>query len=190
MKAYILLAPGFEEIEALTPVDVLRRAGFDVTTVAVAPSAEVEGSHGVTVKADSLIADYTSAALATADWLVLPGGMPGASNLAANDVLTEALRIQADNGHSIAAICASPAVVLAPLGLIDGRKATCYPGFEDSAPGVEWHADNALVESTGKGGSIVTGRGPGAALAWALAIVDTALGTETRDTIASQMIAG
>ncbi|MDE5837843.1 MAG: DJ-1/PfpI family protein, partial [Paramuribaculum sp.] len=126
--SFIFLAPGFEEIEALATVDVLRRAEMTVTTVAVtAGSKTVEGAHGVKVEADIHIND---ADLANAEWLICPGGMPGAANLAANKKVSAALTDQFKKGGKIAAICASPAIVLEPLGILAGREATCYPGME------------------------------------------------------------
>lgn len=197
MKAYLFLAPGFEEIEAVTPADVMRRAGIQVTTVAVNNELQVTGANGMTVTADTNIADYTSAQLAEADWLVVPGGMPGASNLAAEPKVCEALKLQNDRGAGIAAICAAPAVVLAPLGLLDGRDATCYPGFEASAPEVRWHTMPAVVSyptfendygTPDRRATIVTGRGPGAAMPFALRIVEEALGATVADSISSAMM--
>ena len=125
-SSYLFLAPGFEEVEALTPVDVMRRAGIDVKTVSVTASRDVEGAHGVTVKADMT---FDEADFSDCDWLVLPGGMPGATNLyECKPLCSLLLKHNAEGGH-IAAICASPAVVLGGLGLLDGKEATCYPGF-------------------------------------------------------------
>ena len=128
-RSYLFLAPGFEETEALATVDVMRRAGMEVLTVAINPenSEKVCGAHGVVVVADLLPedADFTDV-----EWLICPGGMPGAQNLADSRIVTEALRAHAAKGGKIAAICASPALVLAPLGILDGREATCYPGMQ------------------------------------------------------------
>ena len=111
-QSYLFLADGFEEIEALTTVDVMRRAGMPVVTVSITSSAMVTGAHQVAVKADALIANVD---LGHAEWLICPGGMPGASNLAACEPLNQALKAQAQAGGKVAAICASPAVVLGPL---------------------------------------------------------------------------
>ncbi|MDE6395594.1 MAG: DJ-1/PfpI family protein, partial [Duncaniella sp.] len=121
-EVYVFLADGFEEIEALAPVDLMRRAGLKVTTVSVNDSTVVTGSHGIRVEADALITDTD---LSGAEMLVCPGGMPGASNLAACGKLTAALTDQCRAGRYVAAICAAPAVTLAPLGILDGLQATC-----------------------------------------------------------------
>ena len=120
---FVFLADGFEEIEALTCIDVLRRAGMPVTTVSINPCLEVTGAHGVTVLADSLFgdSDYEGA-----EWLVLPGGIPGAPNLAACEPLCDLLTAQDERGGKVAAICASPAVGLAPLGLLQDRRAPLH----------------------------------------------------------------
>lgn len=180
-KSYVFLADGFEEIEALTPVDVMRRAGMEVLTVSImAGRKAVKGAHGVCIDADVQI---DSVEIEDAEWLVLPGGMPGATNLAGCSKLTELLKAQQDAGGKIAAICASPGVVLGPLGLLDGREVTGYPGFEGGAPAGKWRGE-AVCES----GGVVTGRGPGAAMAFALAIVKSTLGSETSERIASEML--
>lgn len=177
---YVFLADGFEEVEALTSVDVMRRAGMAVTTVSINPGLEVTGAHGVKVIADSLFDDNDySAAL----WLVLPGGIPGAPNLMAHEGLREALLAQDERGGRIAAICASPAVVLGPLGILFGRDAVCYPGMEDTVEGVNWLDDFVAID-----GNVVTGRGPAAATAFALAIVEQTLGTDKAAEVAGGML--
>ncbi len=118
-KSYIFLADGFEEIEALAPLDILRRAGMPVITVSISDSLTVTGAHGARVEADALFTDNDMSA---AEWLILPGGMPGASNLAACKPLTDLLVAQAARGGKIAAICASPALVLAPLGILQRHR--------------------------------------------------------------------
>ena len=114
-KVYQFMADGFEDVEALIPVDVLRRGGVDIKTVSIMGRLEVESAHGVTIKADMLFED---ADLSDADLLMLPGGMPGASNLDAHEGVKAALVKQAEAGKKVSAICAAPAVVLAPLGLL------------------------------------------------------------------------
>ena len=177
---YVFLADGFEEVEALTSVDVMRRAGMAVTTVSINPGLEVTGAHGVKVIADSLFDDNDySAAL----WLVLPGGIPGAPNLAAHEALCRELVAQDERGGRIAAICASPAVVLGPLGILFGRDAVCYPGMEDTVEGVNWLDDFVAID-----GNVVTGRGPAAATAFALAIVEQTLGADKAAEVAGGML--
>lgn len=162
-NSYLFLAPGFEEVEALTPVDVLRRAGIEVKTVSVTSSHSVEGAHGVSVKADMT---FDEADFSDCDWLILPGGMPGATNLYDFKPLCSLLlKHNAEDGH-IAAICAAPAVVLGELGLLDGQEATCYPGFESVAPQAIFQPRRVVVS-----GNIVTANGPSSALVFALSIV-------------------
>ena len=167
-ETYVFFADGFEEIEALTCVDVLRRAGMPVTTVSINPGLEVKGAHGVTVLADSLFDDndYNDA-----EWLVLPGGIPGAPNLAAHEGVCDALSAQDERGGKLAAICASPAMVLGPLGILMDREAVCYPGLEDTVEGVRWAKTPVAVD-----GNVVTGNGPAAAAPFALTIVAQTLG--------------
>ena len=125
-KTYLFLADGFEEIEALATVDLLRRAGIDVETVSINPTLAVLGAHNIEVAADILLKDCKEGAR----MYIVPGGMPGAKNLADNANVCRLLSAQHEARGKIAAICAAPAVVLAPLGILDGYDATCYPGFE------------------------------------------------------------
>ena len=125
-KVYEFLANGFEEIEGLAPVDILRRGGVDIKTVSVTGSEFVETSHGVTIKADMKFEDGN---FEDADLLMLPGGMPGSTNLNAHEGVRKALKAQYDAGKRVAAICAAP-MVLGSLGLLEGKRATCSPGFQ------------------------------------------------------------
>lgn len=167
-KSYIFLADGFEEIEALAPLDILRRAGMPVATVSINPTLEVTGAHGAKVTADTLFGDEDMTA---ADWLILPGGMPGATNLAACKPLTDLLKAQAARGGKIAANCASPAVVLAPLGILDGKEATCYPGMQTHTKAINWIEQPVVVTST-----VITAHGPGASLLFGLSIAAVSTG--------------
>jgi 4-methyl-5(b-hydroxyethyl)-thiazole monophosphate biosynthesis len=159
---YVFLADGFEEVEALTPVDVLRRAGLNVKTVSVMPSRAVNGAHGVPVVADLLFEEVDKD---QAEMLILPGGMPGATNLDAHDGLSRLIHFFAEQGKPLAAICAAP-LVYGKRGLLRGKKATCYPGFEKYLEGADYTA--ALVQEDG---NFITGKGPGAAMEFAFAIV-------------------
>lgn len=179
-ETFIFLADGFEEVEAMTSVDVMRRAGMPVTTVSMNPSLEVVGAHGVTVLADTLWDDNDYSA---AEWLVLPGGIPGAPNLAAHEGLRDLLLSQDDREGHIGAICASPAVVLGPLGLLQNRHAVCYPGLENTVEGVDWQTSPVAVD-----GHIVTGNGPAAAAQFALAMVSESLGKAKADEVAAGML--
>lgn len=180
-ESFVFLADGFEEVEALTVVDVLRRAGMPVRTVSITSSPLVTGAHGVTVKADAL---YESALFTSPGWLILPGGLPGADNLHNFAPLEGLLRRQAETADGrIAAICAAPAVVLGRIGLLKGRKATCYPGFEDMLAGAEYLDTNVTADD-----KFVLGNGPASALMWALEIVKAELGGQKASSIAAQML--
>lgn len=180
MKSFVFLADGFEELEALSPVDVMRRAGMDVTTVSISSSLEVTGAHGVVVKSDKLFADVD---FDGAEWIVCPGGLGGAQNLAAFEPLAKMLKSRVEANQKVAAICASPALVFAPLGIIKGRKATCYPGMESYCAGSEM-IDTFVV----KDGCVITGQGPAAAIEFALAIVAESLGAEKAAEVAAGML--
>ena len=166
---FVFLAEGFEEIEALTPVDVLRRAGLSVQTVSVMDEQVVAGAHGVPVLADKMFAEINPE---DAEMILLPGGLPGATNLDAHEGLNRMILDFAAAEKSLAAICAAP-LVLGNRGLLQGKKATCYPGFETYLQGAEYTA--ALVE---KDGNIITGKGPGAAMEFAFAIVEKYCGID------------
>ena len=166
---FVFLAEGFEEIEALTPVDVLRRAGLSVQTVSVMDEQVVAGAHGVPVLADKMFAEINPE---DAEMILLPGGLPGATNLDAHQGLSQMILDFAKEVKPLAAICAAP-LVLGNRGLLQGKKATCYPGFETYLQGAEYTA--ALVE---KDGNIITGKGPGAAMEFAFAIVEKYCGID------------
>ena len=175
---YIFLADGFEEIEALAPADLLRRADIHTVTVSLNDTLTVTGAHGIKVQADVMLSDGN---LPEAEMLVCPGGMPGASNLAANPVLTRMLREQHAAGRYIAAICAAPAVTLAPLGILAGRRATCYPGF---APQLLQAGATHDPQRVVTDGHIITSNGPSSAIPFGLALIQA-----LRDHAAAQAVA-
>jgi 4-methyl-5(b-hydroxyethyl)-thiazole monophosphate biosynthesis len=181
-KAIVLLAEGFEEVEAITPVDYLRRAGIEVTTAAAGRDRQVRGARGVPVTADAILGDLAGKGTASWDAVILPGGMPGASNLAASGETAALVKEMAAAGKVVAAICASPAVVLAPLGLLAGRCFTCFPGMEDRVPGAKWSGDRVVTN-----GNLVTSRGAGTAGEFAVAIIGKLLspaeGKKVADTV-------
>lgn len=166
---YLFWAEGFEEIEALTPVDVLRRAGLPVKTVSVTGDLTVNGAHGVPVVADM---SFEEVKAEDAEMIVLPGGLPGATNLDEHAGLSKLIFAFAEAGKPLAAICAAP-LVFGKRGLLKGKKATCYPGFDNFLEGAEYTA--ALVQTDG---NFITGKGPGAALEFAFAIVEKYCGAE------------
>ena len=174
---FIFLTTGFEEIEALATTDILRRAGLDVKTVSLTGNLTVSGSHGISVTADILFDQIDSKNI---EMLVVPGGTP-----AFNDHTELKYLIQQfyDRGGKIAAICASP-MVFGTMGLLKGRKATCYPGFEQYLDGAELHTEMAVVTD----GNITTGKGPGLTIDFALALTEILAGKETRDKVAAQLL--
>ncbi len=178
-KVHIYLAEGFEEIEAVTVVDVLRRAGVDVKTISVSGKKEVKGAHNIVIVADEA---FETADNQAADAVVLPGGMPGTKNLDGHIGLKNLLIGFAGENKLVAAICAAPSV-LGKLGLLNGRKATCYPGFEQYLGGTVLK-DEAVVQD----GSLITSRGPGTAFAFALALVEVLVDQEEANRLREGML--
>ncbi|MDR2101637.1 MAG: DJ-1/PfpI family protein [Treponema sp.] len=185
-KAILLLADGFEEVEAITPVDYLRRAGIEVCTAATGSGREVKGSHGIPVTADLILGDMLrqdKAPAASWDAVLLPGGIPGATNLAASAETGSFLKAMAAAEKWVCAICASPAVVLSPLGLLKGRRFTCVPGMETQVSGAHWREEPVVVD-----GNIITSRAAGTAAAWAVAIIGKLAGEAAAQKIASSVL--
>ena len=178
-KVYEFLATGFEDIEALIPLDIMRRAGVDFKTVSITGDLYVESAHGVSIKADMLIED---ADFSDADLIMLPGGLPGATNLNAHDGVKKAVMEQNARGKMLGAICAAP-MVLGGIGLLQGRRATCYPGFEKYLEGAEYTHELCTVD-----GNITTGEGPAAALPYAYTLLAALTDKQTADQIAEGMM--
>ena len=178
-KVFIFLAEGFEETEAVATIDVMLRGALDVTSVSVTGNLLVTGAHGIAVNADTL---FEKVDLSFGDMLVLPGGMPGASNLNAHAGLKSALEQYAAKGKKIAAICAAP-LVLGGMGLLQGKKATAYPGYESTLKGATF-VKGSVVED----GNIMTGRGPGFAFEFGLAIVKKLQGKAKADEVAEGLL--
>ena len=175
---YLFLAEGFEEIEALATVDVLRRAEIEIRTVSITDSYRVIGSHGIEVTADKLFGEIS----ADADMYILPGGMPGTLNLGAFSPLCELLEKANDEGRFIAAICAAPSV-LGGLGFLKGKKATCYPGFEDKLIGAEFSTESVVVSD-----NIITSRGAGTAHLFGFKLVELLKNSETAENLKKGML--
>ena len=176
---YMFLANGFEEVEALCPLDLLRRAGVEVTTVGIG-AEQITGSHGITVQADISDAFYTDSA---PDMIILPGGMPGSKNLDASRTVDTAIKAAARRGAFIGAICAAP-FLLGKRGLLAGKRAICYPGFEGELSGAEIAKERVVRD-----GNIITAAGMGVALEFGLALVTALKGEETADNLRRAVLA-
>ena len=176
---YVFLATGFEDIEALAPVDIMRRAGLPVETVSITGTEVVVSAHAVGIKADRQLEEID---FGKADMIVLPGGLPGSTNLDACSSLTKAIAAHYAAGKPIAAICAAP-LVFGHLGLLQGKKATCYPGVEGELTGATYTA--AIVEQDG---NIITGKGPAAAFVFGYTIVDFFMGAGASNALRKGMI--
>ncbi|HET9571415.1 MAG TPA: DJ-1 family glyoxalase III [Bacteroidales bacterium] len=180
-RIYLFLAPGFEEIEAISTLDVLRRANLDVKSVSITDGLKVSGAHGIAVDADCM---YAEVDFEEAEMLILPGGMPGTKNLNMHDDLKHALTQHAMANKPLAAICAAP-MILGQLGLLEGKEATCYPGNEVHLKGAI-HSEYMIVQD----GNIITASGPGVAVEFALQIVEHFLGEEKMEEISKAMLLG
>ena len=178
-KVYILFADGVEEIEGLTPVDVLRRGKVDVCTVSIMGRKQINGSHGICFDADVL---FEETDFSDGDMIVLPGGLKGTNNLMAHAGVKEQLFKYFEGGRYVCAICAAPSV-LGAYGLLKGRKAVCYPGFEDKLEGAEVITGAKVVQD----GNVVTSRGMGTAMDFALKLLEIATDKETSDRISAQI---
>ncbi len=178
-KAFIFLADGFEDVEAVTVIDLLRRAGVDIKTVSVSGTGTVTTSHGITMQTDL---NFDDADYSGADILILPGGMPGTTNLGACEPLTQLLVSFCGKGGRIAAICAAP-TVFGKLGLLKDKTATCYPGLEEKLSCKEWSSEPVVTD-----GNVTTSRGVGTAIPFALELISLLVSKETADGIASSIV--
>ena len=176
---YVLLGTGFEEMEAITPIDLLRRAGIDVLTVGVTGKM-VFGSHKIGIEADITIGEMD---LTDLDMIVLPGGLGGVASARASREALDALDFAWKNGKYVAAICAGP-TVLADLGMTDGKEATCYPGCENAMGSARMVPDQAVVRD----GKLITGTSAGCAIAFALALIAALKGQEAADAVKDQIV--
>jgi protein deglycase len=181
-RVLVPLAPGFEEIEAVTIVDLLRRAEVEVVTAGLA-ARRVTGNHGITIEADTLLDDALQHEPWDWDMVALPGGLPGADHLARDRRVLDTLRAAAERGACTAAICAAPGV-LAAAGLLEHRAATSFPGALD---GSRISGLTLLDAPVVRDGSIITSRGPGTALDFGLALIEILCGVATRDRVAARL---
>ncbi len=177
---YIILGEGFEEIEAVTPCDILRRGGVAVEFAAVGAQKSVVGSHGITILADVLTSDISPISF---DFFVIPGGMGGVDSIKSNVKTMKLIETAAKAGAGLSAICAGPSV-LAQLGLIDGKHITCYPGCEDLMSGAICEADNPTVSD----GGFITGRAPGSAIDFGLKLLSHLKGEELANRIRTELV--
>lgn len=176
---YVFLADGFEEVEALTAVDLLRRCELDVKTVGIGREA-IRGSHGILVQSD--LSDKDCVLDENVEMIVLPGGMPGTLNLERSATVQNAVDFCMNNGKYVAAICAAPSI-LGHKGVLDGKKATCYAGFETQLVNAEISTENVCVCE-----NIITSKGPGTSMEFALKLVEVLISKERRDILASSLM--
>ena len=180
IKVLVVLTDGFEEIEAVTPIDILRRADFHVTVAGLAKKV-VTGSHGIVLTTDAILADIKE----MPDAIVIPGG-PGAEELGRSKVLREWLAKMAQAKKTVAAICAAPAAVLAPAGVLEGKKATCFPGYETrlGAGGAEFSAERVVTD-----GDLVTSRSAGTAMEFSIELVRKLAGNAKAAEVSEKILA-
>lgn len=176
---YVLLGTGFEEVEAIAPIDLLRRAGIPTLSVGV-EGKSVTGGHGITVEADITIGQMDPTDM---DMIVLPGGLGGVATVRKSEAAMEALRFAWENGKFVAAICAGP-TVLADLHITDGLNATCYPGCEDGMGSANMAAHVPCIRD----GRVITGTSAGCAVPFGLALIEALKGKEDADRIAKQIV--
>ena len=177
----MFLADGFEEVEALCPLDILRRAGLEVTTVGIGGKDVIRGAHGIIVHADIPDVMYRDS---SPDMLILPGGMPGSKNLDESRIVDSALRAASRKGAYLAAICAAP-MVLGKRGYLEGKRAVCFPGFEEYLTGATVDGENTVVRD----GNVITAKGMGAAFGFGLELVKALKDDGTAESIAASVFA-
>lgn len=179
-KSYLFLADGFEEVEALGTLDVLRRGTIEVKTVSISGKKEVTGAHGVPVVADLFIDDVKEE---EAEFLICPGGMPGAKNLGECPALIRLIQEHVDKGGYVAAICAAPALVMSKIKLNRKYQMTCYPGFEEYLPDAHMQPHGVVID-----GNMITGRGPAYSFKFGLAILEQLTSKKVAEEVAAGML--
>ena len=176
---YMLLGTGFEETEAIAPLDLLRRAGIEILTVGI-NGKTVYGGHGIGIEADILLSEID---LTNMDMIILPGGLGGVASISASQEALDAVRFAYENGKFTAAICAGP-TILAKLGITDGKNVTCYPGCETQMGSANYLADQAAVRD----GNVITGTSAGCAIPFGLALISALKGEEAAIKIQKQIV--
>lgn len=179
MKAYLFLATGFEEVEALTVLDILRRGGVECDTVSIMGDYDVTSSHAVTVRADLL---FDEKELTDGDMLILPGGIPGTPNLKAHAGLAKLINMYKDAGKYLAAVCAAP-TVYGEMGLLEGKNATCFPGLEDGLKGANHKTDKVVTD-----GQFITSCGMGTCIDFGLTLLTLLDSEKKADEIAKKIV--
>jgi 4-methyl-5(b-hydroxyethyl)-thiazole monophosphate biosynthesis len=172
-RAIVFLADGSEEVEAITQIDFLRRAEIEVVVAGVG-ALEVTGGHAIRITADALVEDVPE----DVDAVVIPGGMPGASNIASSERATQLIKSVFAAGRLVAAICAAPAVVLEPNGVLSGRRFTCFPGYEEQVSSGKFSTDRVVLD-----GNLLTSRGAGTAAEFAVEIIRYLAGDGAADEV-------
>ena len=176
---YMLLGTGFEETEAIAPLDLLRRAGVEILTVGI-NGKTVSGSHKIKVEADITIGEMD---LTDVEMVIIPGGLGGVASLRASEAALDALKFAWENGKYVAAICAGP-TVLADLGITDGKTCTCYPGCEDGMGGANMAANASAIQD----GRLITGTSAGCAIPFGLKLIEALKGPEAAETVRRQIV--
>lgn len=179
MNVLIPIADGSESLETVTITNVLRRGGFTVTLAAIGHTTDIKGSRDISLRADTLFDEISGQEF---DAIILPGGEAGATALGAHAPLIDKLKAQRLAHRWFGGICAAPALVLAPHGLLDGKQATCYPAFRDRL--LHWVDQPVVID-----GHCLTSQGPASAMAFGLALIDKMAGTETRQRVAADLLA-
>lgn len=178
-KAVMLFAEGFEEVEALMTVDILMRGGVDVRLASITEEMEVSGSHGIRIGMDVAMDQVD---FGEQDAVLIPGGMPGTLNLGNSPKVTGVLTKMNETGKIVGAICAAPSV-LGQCGILKGKKATCYPGFEDKLTGAEFINEKVVVD-----GNIVTSRGLGTSMEFGFALLELLVSKEKAEEVRGQIV--
>ena len=176
---YIILGTGFEEIEAVAPVDILRRGGVEVSFAAVGERKLVSGAHGIAIEADVLFSEMHPRG---DDYIVIPGGMDGVNSIKGDKTAMDKIKAAAESGTKLAAICAGPSV-LAELGLVEGRSITCYPGCESLMGGANVDISKSVVDD-----NVITGRAPGSAIDFSLTLLCAIAGEETAASVRANLV--
>lgn len=179
---YILIAEGFEEVEALTPLDLLSRVEINAVLVSCSDRLAVRGAHGVKIVCDTIIDNLEDGDVEEAFGVILPGGLKGAENLRDSEGVKYILRDMMAARKMVAAICAAP-IVLKSADVIEGRRITSYPGFEEQLNGAKYIDENIVID-----GNLITSRGPALAMDFSLAIVEHLCGTEKRHSLAKELL--